>query len=251
MERAIDLLSAFSASLPELSLTELSSRLDLSPTTTYRLLVTLAQGSYIEKNPQSGRYRLGVACLKLGGVFLARVELRERVRPILEELRNWCKETVHLAILDPDLTEVVYLDKLEGLLPVVAMGSRLGGRAPAHCTGLGKCLLAYENEGIVHDFYATQGLRRYTPNTITRLDRFVKELARTKERGYAIDNAEHELDVKCVAAAIWNHQGEVEGAISVAGPASRIDGLIAGQGLVDKVKEMAHLASEQMGSPDH
>lgn len=249
VERALNLLGVFSTSEPELSLMELSSRLGLNPSTIYRLLVTLEGQGYIERNRESGRYRLGVACLKVGSVFLSQVELRERVRPVLEELRNECKETVHLAILDRERMEVVYFDKLEGLLPIGVMGSRVGGRAPAHCTGLGKCLLAHEDEGVIRHFYATNGLRPYTSNTIARLDGLLGELTKTRERGYVIDNEEHEPDVKCIAAPIRNHQGEVVGAISVAGPVGRMDRLIAEEGLIDKVKGMAAVASWQMGAP--
>ncbi len=247
--RALDLLTAFSTSDPELTLTELSSRRNLSVSTTYRLLATLESRGYVERNSQTGGYSLGVACLDLGAVFLSQLDLRERVLPLLEALREECKETVHLAILDTDRMEAIYLEKLEGLLPIGMMGSRVGGRAPAHCTGLGKCMLAYVPEADVHDFYASTGLEPRTSNTITDLDELRLELIKTRERGYAIDDVEHEPDVKCVAAPVWDHRQVVVGAISVSGPEQRIDRLMTEHDLVARVQRTAHEASIRLGYP--
>jgi len=249
--RALEVLSAFSASDPELTLTQLSSRLDLSTSTTYRLLATLQSRGYVEHNSQTGGYRLGVACLDLGAVFVSRLDLRERVLPLVEVLREACKETVHLAILDRNEMEVIYLEKLEGLLPIGMMGSRVGGRSPGYCTGLGKCMLAFVPADEVRDYYAANGLRAHTPNTITDLGALLRELRRIEQRGYAVDDVEHEPDVKCVAAPVWNHRGAVVGAISVSGPEHRMDRLIAEEGLIDRVLATAREASMRMGcSPD-
>ncbi|MGB3904849.1 MAG: IclR family transcriptional regulator [Anaerolineae bacterium] len=223
VDRALDLLATLSTSEAELTLTEVASRLGLSRSTTYRLLVTLESRSYVERNHQTGGYSLGVACLDLGNGFLSQLDLRERVLPVLQALREECKETVHLGILDTDGMEVIYLEKLVGLLPVVMMGSRVGGRVPAHCTALGKCMLAYVREEVVRDAYCQEGLRSYTPNTITDLDELVRELGETRQRGFAIDDIEHEPAVKCVAAPVWNHEKEVVAAISISAPADRMN----------------------------
>jgi IclR family KDG regulon transcriptional repressor len=247
VERALDVLAAFSTAEPELTLTGLSSKLNLSASTTYRLLVTLQNRRYVEHNHQTGGYRLGVACLDLGAVFLSQLDFRDRVLPLLESLREECKETVHLAVLDAKQMEVIYLEKLEGLLPIGMMGSRVGGRAPAHCTGLGKCLLAYLPDSVVRQFYKTRGLRAYTANTITDVDDLLLDMAKIRERGYAVDDVEHESDVKCVAAPVWNHREAVVGAVSVSGPEQRMDQLISESKLVEKVLAAAHEASLSMG----
>ncbi|MGB5933073.1 MAG: IclR family transcriptional regulator [Anaerolineae bacterium] len=244
VERALDLLSTFSTSEPELSLTKLSSRLDLNPSTTFRLLMTLQSRGYLEQNPENRKYQLGVACLELGSVFLNQSDIRKEALPILSSLRDDCEETVHLARLAG--SEVVYLEKLDGLLPIGIMGSRIGGRAPAHCTGLGKAMLAYEPESEIRELCAESGLRRFTPNTITDLTELLGELACIRERGYAIDNEEHEADVTCVAVPIWNYRQKVVGAISVSGPAGRIDRAMAERGLVAKVKEAGQAISSRL-----
>ena len=243
----MDLLATFSTAEPELTLTELSSRLNLSASTTYRLLVTLENRRYVEHNHQSGGYTLGVACLDLGTVFLSQLDFRDRVLPLLESLREECKETVHLAVLDRNQMEVIYLEKLEGLLPIGMMGSRVGGRAPAHCTGLGKCLLAYVPDPVVREVYSANGMRAYTPNTITDVDELLLEMARIRKRGYAIDEVEYEPDVKCVAAPVWNHRQTVVGAISVTGPEQRMNRLIAEGDVIESVLEAAQEASVRLG----
>jgi IclR family KDG regulon transcriptional repressor len=247
VERALDVLAAFSADEPELTLTELSSRLNLSASTTYRLLVTLERRRYVERNSQTGGYTLGVACLDLGTVFLSQLDLRDRVLPVLKTLRQEFRETVHLAVLDRSQMEVIYLEKLEGLLPIGLMGSRVGGRAPAHCTGLGKCLLAYMADPVVRELYATSGMRALTPNTITDVEELLLEMAKIRELGYAVDDVEHEPDVKCVAAPVWNHRQTVVGAISVTGPEQRMNRLIEEGHLIESVLEAAQNASARMG----
>jgi DNA-binding IclR family transcriptional regulator len=247
VERALELLEAFSVAEPEFSLTELSGRLGLNASTVFRLLVTLQGRGYVEQSPENGHYRLGPASLRLGSVFLAQADLRRRLTPLLVALRDECRETVHLATLDRERMEVVYLEKLEGLLPIGLMGSRVGGRSQAYCTGLGKAMLAHEPPEAVEAFYQARGLRTHTPQTITTLEALSRELAEIRRRGHALDNAEHEPGVKCVAAPVWNHRQEVGGAISVAGPAERIERLIAEEGLIEKVKAVAAEASELMG----
>jgi IclR family KDG regulon transcriptional repressor len=247
VERALDLLTTFSAAKPELTLTDLSSDLKLSASTTYRLLVTLENRAFVEHNSQNGSYSLGVACLDLGTVFLSHLDLRDRVLPVLEALREECRETVHLAILDRNKIEVIYLEKLEGLLPIVVMGSRVGGRAPAHCTGLGKCLLAYEPDSMVRELQSKTNMRACTPNTITDVDELLAEFASIRKQGYAIDNVEHEPDVMCVAAPVWNHRQTVVGAISVTGPEQRMNRLIEEGHLIESVLEAAQNASARMG----
>ncbi|HAL62633.1 MAG TPA: IclR family transcriptional regulator [Chloroflexi bacterium] len=244
VSRALELLKTFSGVQSELSLAEISQRINLNRSTTFRLLVTLQAHGYVEQDQEARKYRLGVTCLELGSVFLNQSDIRKEALPILNGLRDDCKETVHLARLAG--SEVVYLEKLEGLLPIGIMGSQVGRRAPAHCTGLGKAMLAYLPESEIRQLYGESGLRRFTPNTITDLTELRRELASIRERGFAIDNEEHEPEVKCVAVPIWNYRQKVVGAISVSGPAGRIDRAIAERGLVAKVKEAGQAISSRL-----
>ena len=249
VERALELMEAFSIEEPELSLKQLSARLGLNTSTVFRLLATLQARGYVEHCRENGRYRLGPACLGPSSVYLAQQDMRRRLTPLLVALRDDCRETVHLATLDRKQMEVIYLEKLEGLLPIGLMGSRVGGRSPAYCTGLGKAMLAHEPPEAAEAFYETRGLPAHTQQTITTWEVLSHELAEIRRRGYAFDNTEHEPDVRCVAAPVWDHRREVAGAISVAGPAERIEKLITEKALIDTVKAVAARASKLMGCP--
>ncbi len=244
VQRAIDLLKAFDYTSPELSLTQLSQRTGLSLPTANRLLATLQREALVESTG-AGRYRLGVACLHLGSIFLAQAELRTMALPVLEKLRQETRETVHLAILDQ--MEVVYLEKLEGLWPIALMGSRVGGRNPAYCTALGKVLLSWVDPALVEDHFKRVPLPRFTPNTITDLAALREELQRVRANGYALDREEHESEVSCVAAPIRDHRGSVAAALSVSGPAGRMATLLEDRGGIALVIEAAKEISIRLG----
>ncbi len=245
--RAFDVLEAFTPERPTLSLVETSEAVGLNVSTTFRVLATLQSRRYVEHDPATGRYRLGVACLNPSSTFLAQLNIRERVYPLLERLRDETRETVHLTILDPNTMEVIYLEKLEGLEPIGPMRSRVGGRAPAHCTGVGKVLLAYSDREAVEAFFASSPIARHTPNTVTSLETLMRELDHARQRGYAIDNAEHEDGVMCVAVPVWDHLNRVQAAVSVSGTVERISQAVRQGGLVQKALEVSMGASEQLG----
>ena len=139
VDRALKILKLFIDCDTALSLTDISRKGQLNQSTVYRLLGTLVKDGFVEQSPQTGKYRLGVAALALGEAFLRQNDLCQRAHEALVQLRNSCGETVHLAVLEG--SEVVYLDKLPGLHPIGLMSSRVGGRSPAHCTGVGKVSL--------------------------------------------------------------------------------------------------------------
>ena len=244
MKRALTLLRTFLAHDGELSAAELSKETDLDPSTVFRLLLTLEAQGFVEVNHTTGKYRPGVTVLELGSRFLRNNDIRTRSIAHLERLRDEFGETVHLTILDG--SEVVYLEKLAGLYPIGFMSSRVGDRNPAHCTGVGKVLLAYLPDEELAARYPDGQLTRYTDQTITELDQLRLELARVRKRGYAIDQEEHEPGVKCVAAPTFDHKG-IAAALSVSGPVKRVDHHISNNDLIDKLQQAAAQISEQMG----
>jgi DNA-binding IclR family transcriptional regulator len=143
--------------------------------------------------------------------------------------------------------EVIYLEKLGGLHAIGIMSSRVGGRAPSHCTGLGKLLLAYEKPDSVAAYFKEHGLRRYTDTTITDLDALLCELEAVRGQGFAFDHGEHENEVRCVAAPVFNASGSAVAAISVSGPYARLDPLEGNQGMIEKVIRTANQISHQLG----
>jgi DNA-binding IclR family transcriptional regulator len=243
----LDLLGCFTPREPELGLVQLAERSGLSLSTVFRLLQTLEGRGYVEQDADTGRYRLGLSCLCLSETVIAQLDLRERLRPLLDELREGWRETVHLAVLDRKQMEVVYLDKLDGLLPIGMMSSRVGGRAPAYCTGVGKVLLAFAEPVQVLAFYGQHPFVRYTPRTIADVDALAASLEEVRRRGYALDDVEHEADVKCIAVPVRSHTGLVVASISVSGPRTRMDGYLAQGGLAMRMLEAGEEGSRRLG----
>ena len=244
VERALILLRFFVDCDDGFSATEISHRAQLDLSTTFRLLVTLQAQGFIDQHPDSGRYHLGVTCLELGSQYLKTNDVRKRALNVMEELRNDFGETVHLAMLEGN--EVVYLEKLPGLHPIGLMSSRVGQHSPAHCTGVGKALVAFLPDGELRRLFPRAKLARYTDTTITDLNALVQELADVRERGYAIDDQEHEIGVKCAAVPIFNHKGIVA-AMSISGPAERMDQHITKGRLVEKLLQAGSQVSSQVG----
>jgi IclR family KDG regulon transcriptional repressor len=220
--------------------------LGLSTTTTYRLLQTLTQHNYIQQDPDNKKYSLGFKLLELSSIFLTQSDIRKLSMPAMQVLRDDCKETVNLAILDgPD---VIYVDKLDALLPISYVGSSIGRRAPAYCTAIGKAMLAFKNEEEIHQLYQQNPLNAYTPNTITSVDQLLKNLSDIRARGYAEDNEEIQIGVKCLAVPVWKRPMVPVAAISVSGPVERIDQAISEDDLISKVMEAGRQISQRLSA---
>jgi len=248
VERALAVLKVLSVEESP-NLATISRSIGLPPSTTFRLLATLAAHGYVEQPPNSSHYRLGSACLALGDAFLKRNDLRQKAEDCLVDLRDRCGETVHLAVVEGE--EVVYLLKLPGLHPIGLMSSRAGGRAPLYCTGLGKALLAFQGaEPGLPALMKKRKLRPFTKNTLTDLHRLETDLKRTRKRGYAVDNEEHEIGVACIAAPVFGNTSLLA-AVSVSGPAGRIRRQMKEAGLEQDVIRTAAEITSRMGGLPH
>jgi DNA-binding IclR family transcriptional regulator len=244
LNRAIRVLFLLSDAKPR-TLNEISEEISLSPSTTFRLLSTLTYHRFVKRDEKTASYRLGLACLTLARGFQDSNDLRTVALPELEILRDITKETVHLAILDN--MEVIYIEKLPGLHAIGLMSSRVGGRSPIHCTGLGKMFLANLKPEQVLAYIKSNGLPGFTDTTITNPDHLIKHLEQIRQQGYAFDQGEHEPDVRCIAAPIYNSDGRVIAALSVSGPAIRFDPLEEQTDLILRTKLTAMNISRQMG----
>lgn len=222
LDRAISVLSVLSDGKPR-TLMELSDAIGINSSTTFRLLASLASHNYVERDTDTGRYSLGLSCLELARSYQINNVVRRAALPLMESLRDRTGETVHLAVLDR--LEVVYLEKLHGLHAIGLMSSQVGGRALAYCTGIGKALMAFaEFDRLRVQFDGFQFIR-YTSTTLDNVDALMRELALIRNDGYAFDRGEHESDVRCIAAPVCDSRGKVIAAISLAGPASRMEPL--------------------------
>ena len=219
VERAVSLLDAFSADEPELGVTELSSRVGLHKSTVHRFLVNLEAGGLVERNPRSGRYRLGIRILELAGLVMQRMNLWEEALPFLEDLVADTGETGHLAVLDNG--EAIYVERVEARR-ALRIPAAVGKGYPAHATNLGKVLLADLPFEEVERIIAERGLARYTGRTITTLEGLEAELGRIRARGYAVDDEEYDEGLRCVGAPVFDHTGSAVAALGIGGPATRI-----------------------------
>lgn len=244
LDRAIRILTLLSDGKLR-SPAEIAESIGLSPSTTFRMLSTLSYHRFVQRNEKTNQYKLGLACLELAQNFIASDDIRQAALPDLEALRDETKETVHLVVLDR--MQIVYLEKLPGLHAIGLMSSRVGLRSPAYCTGVGKALLAYQKPEQVCEYYQSHGLRRYTDSTITDLDALMKHLEQIRQQGFALDKGEHEEEVRCVAAPIFDINGKVVAAISISGPAIRMDPIEKNKELIEQAKQTAMKISSRLG----
>lgn len=242
VSNALAVLEAFTPDRPELGVTELATRLGLGKSTVHRLLVTLAQRGYVRKDPESDRYRLGLKALEVGALVAAQLTIREAVAPFLRRLLDATRETIHLGVLDGG--DVVYIDKLESQ-QALQMYSRVGRRAPAHCTALGKALLAFQPDDALARLLRRR-LPAHTPRTLTDPARLREELGRVRQAGVAVDDEEFEVGLKCVAAPLRDHTGRVVASLGLAGPAVRLPSRRVAA-LADLVRATAGEASAALG----
>jgi DNA-binding IclR family transcriptional regulator len=219
LDRALAIIDALANSREDASLGELAEKVKLHKSTAHRLASILERHRIVERDAQSGRYRLGLRLFELGSIAMDRFNIRERAHPYLERLVFETNETVHLCALDSG--EVLYLDKMEPVRSV-RMASRIGRRNPAHCTSVGKAIMAFLPESEVDDILRQHGLQRMTPKTLTTPAALKAELKSIRERGYAIDNEENEEGVRCIGAPVLDHGARPIAAISISAPSFRL-----------------------------
>lgn len=241
--RALSILELFDAHTAELGITEMAERLDLHKSTLAGLVYTLESSGYLEQNPTTRKYRLGVKLVERAFVALGHLEVTRVALPHLERLRNWRDETVNLAVLDGD--EVVYIERLLSS-QTLGMRSEVGKRAMAHSTALGKALLSQLPRSELDTFLADRDLPPITPNTITESQEFKQELDLVRSRGYAVDMEEDQIGGACIAAPIFDHKGEAIAAVSISVPVARLrPSEVPDFGA--RVMRTAHSISEDLG----
>ncbi|GLI37526.1 IclR family transcriptional regulator [Geobacter hydrogenophilus] len=244
VDHALDLLEQFHEDVDELGVTELSKRLKLHKNNVFRLLATLESRGYIEQNRVTENYRLGLKTLELGQTFIKQMGLLRQSRPVLEWLVKECNETAYVAILKEQ--SIVYLDVVETDLTVRVV-PRVGSRLPAYCTAAGKVQIAYMPDEELDAFFPTKELKPYTPNTITDRDVLRKHLKEVAEQGYAIDNEELDLGVRCAGAPIRDYTRRIIGAVSLSGPSMRFTDERMAKELIPLITQAADEISMKLG----
>ncbi|OES43833.1 IclR family transcriptional regulator [Domibacillus iocasae] len=217
--RALDIIALVSASRTGLGVTEIANQMDINKSSVFRTLATLEQYGYIEKKEETGRYRIGYAFLDVSSKLLDSLDVRAEAQDVLRQLETETNEVVHLVVYDSG--EVVYIEKLDGH-EALRMHSKVGKRAPVHCTSVGKAILAHLPAAEVVGILDRKGLPVHTEHTITTKESFLKELAHVKKEGYALDLEENEPGIRCIAAPVFDHNGAVAAAVSISGPTLRM-----------------------------
>jgi IclR family KDG regulon transcriptional repressor len=242
--KLLDLLSRGNKSY---SIREIALALGLPKPTVHRILSTLFNLGLVSQDPHSKDYFLGFRLVELGQAVLDRIDFRKEAEPFLGHLANTVQETVHLAQLDDG--KIVYLDKVEKInMPTgLRMASRIGARNYAHSSALGKVLLAFAPRRSRAEIFKQKGLPKLTENTITNLSRLQAHLERVRAEGYALDDEENEKGIRCVAAPIMNHAGEVIAAISISGPTVRMTMERINNELTKQVVAAAVSISQKLG----
>jgi IclR family KDG regulon transcriptional repressor len=209
ISRALKLLKIIAGQ--PLRVQEVADEMDIHKSSASRLLSTLQKENFVQLNDER-RYELGYAVFELAHIFRDSLDLRKVARPYLEKINNLTCETIHLAV--PDDHEVVYIDKLDAKRSV-RMRSLVGKRAKLYCTGVGKAILAFLPDEAKNNILDKVNLVKYTDNTITSKDNLVKELTGIHDHYLAWDNGEHEEDIYCIAAPIFDFSNKVIASISV------------------------------------
>ncbi|MEU6820188.1 IclR family transcriptional regulator [Streptomyces atriruber] len=235
--RSLDILELFLEGDGTFSAPEVTRRLQLPRTTVHELLTTLAARSYLVQIPdQPGRYRLGVRTYQLGSRYAEQLDLAAEGRQVAQEVAETCDETVHVAILED--TDVIYIAKVDST-HAVRMVSAAGRRLPAHCTSVGKMLLASLPQDELESRVRGREFTAMTPHSITDPDELLTALAGVREQGVAVEHRESNPDVSCVAAPVRDGAGRVVAALSISVPMIRWT--------EERERELADLAAKGAG----
>lgn len=219
LDRTFDIIELLATSPNGMGVTEIGRKLGLHKSTVYRLIKALVQRGYLEKDQSTGAYRIGLKFVEISSLHIQQIELKTEAIPFMRHLSELTGQVTHLAIMDE--TEVVYIEKID-VIQSLRMYSQIGKRIPVYCSALGKVLLSGQNSDYQKRIMKKIKYTQQTKNTIREESQFINELEKTKQRGWAVDNEEHELGIRCIAAPIRDFTGKVIAALSITGSKNTI-----------------------------
>jgi IclR family transcriptional regulator, KDG regulon repressor len=219
LEKALRVIDAV-AKARSVGLRELAAEVKFPPSTVHRLLALLTASRYLTQDPETKRYRLSLKFLELGSAVREDLDVITAARPHMTALMETTCETVNLALFDG--AGIVYVDQVANSNSFLRMFTRVGTRAPLYSTGIGKACLAHLPEEFVAEYWHRTEKKLYTDRTITDELSLKRELEIIRQQGYAVDNEEMEIGVRCVASAISQHKSGIVAGVSISGPSSRL-----------------------------
>lgn len=233
------LLDALARHPDPVSLKVLSQESGLHPSTVHRILNDLVLARFVDRS-EPGTYQLGMRLLELGNLVKARLNVRDAALSPMRELHRLTGETVNLSVRQGD--EIVYIERAVSERSGMQVVRAIGGRAPLHLTSTGKLFLAADDQKGVRSYITRTGLAGHTRNSITDSAAFERELGMVRARGYARDNEELELGVRCIAAGIRDDSGRLVAGLSISAPADR-----AQDGWLEALLQTARQISSALG----
>ncbi len=233
VDRSLALLEMLSNHPKGISIAELSKQSDLHKSTVHRLLNTLVYKGFVKQNIHDNTYKLSLKLFELGSSVVNHDSLREVAKVHLKTLRDLTGEVVHLVVPEPPY--IVYIDKFD-TQETIRMHSSIGKRSPMYSTSVGKAILATYKDEDIKRVWEESDIQAYTEHTITQLTDFMETIEAVRTNGYAEDNEENELQVRCFGAVIKDYSGDAVGAISISTPIIRLDDV--------KIKQFKQLVIE-------
>lgn len=218
VERALDILLCFSRQTPELTMTQIAELVGINKSTVHRILGTLEERRFVERDMATGAYKPGINLLQTAYLAIEYNDLRQRARPFMRRLVEQYRETITLGELDG--FEVLYLDVIESPQRV-KLAAAIGQRLPAFCTASGKAILAFAPDELVQRILESN-LPKYTPNTLHSPEALLANLHQIREQGFAISIQEFEESINAVAAPILVLNNQPIASLAVAGPSYRL-----------------------------
>jgi DNA-binding IclR family transcriptional regulator len=219
IDRMMKLLDVLGEHPEPLGLKQVAQYAGLHPSTAHRILSALAGGRLVDR-VDPGSYRLGMRLLELGNKVRSRISVRELALPVMRELHAHTGETVNLSVRHDD--EIVYVERTSSGRSAMRVVHVIGARAALHITAAGKLFLLEDGFARLREYAKRTGLASHTRNTLTSLQLLERELERTQRQGWATDNEEAELGVRCVAAGVRDDGGQLIAALSLSTPADRM-----------------------------
>ena len=201
-------------------LADLCRHLDLNKSTVHRLLSSLIYMGYVKQDSETGKYALSFKLLTLSNKLMSHMDILETVRPFLKKLSEETGETVHFVQLDG--LDAVYIYKEESYQNSIRMVSKVGSRIPLYCSGVGKAMAADMKETQIREIWDNSPIRKLTPHTIIHYTQFLDKIKEVHQKGYALDDEENELGVRCIAVSIPDFKGRPKYAFSISAPVARM-----------------------------
>jgi DNA-binding IclR family transcriptional regulator len=212
--RLFQVIEFLAASDDWVSLRTMARELHITPAAAFRILNSLKELGYIRQHSQDSKYQLTLKIAGVSAQVLEKVQLRQIAHPFLQQLTSVTNETTHLAVLDGK--EFIYIDKVDNS-QAMRMRSRVGQRGMLHCTAVGKAMLAQVSSSELSQILGSIVFHPRTNHTITDPVQFQEQLAKIRRQGYAVDDEENEIGIRCIGSPIFDHAGRLAGALSISG----------------------------------